>query len=112
MADWGSAESDHIVMRNPMLIAAFTTMFDYAWDLAHPMPGARRDISQDRQLLVLLASGVKDEAIARYLGWGLRTVRRRVAKLMDDLGAQTRFQLGAAAQSRGLLKIGDTESSG
>ena len=112
MSEWGSAESDHIVMRNPMLIAAFTTMFDYAWDLAHPMPGARRDLEQDRQLLVLLASGVKDEAIARYLGWGLRTVRRRVAKLMDDLGAQTRFQLGAAAQSRGLLKIGDTESSG
>jgi len=112
MAEWGSAESDHIVIRNPMLIAAFTTMFDYAWDLAHPMPGARRDISQDRQLLILLASGVKDEAIARYLGWGLRTVRRRVAKLMDDLGAQTRFQLGAAAQSRGLLKAGVTTSSG
>jgi DNA-binding NarL/FixJ family response regulator len=87
-------------------------MFDYAWDLAQPMPGARRDISQDRQLLILLASGFKDEAIARYLGWGLRTVRRRVAKLMDDLGAQTRFQLGAAAQSRGLLKAGVTTSSG
>jgi len=112
MAEWGSAESDHIVIRNPMLIAAFTTMFDFAWDLSHPMPGARRDISQDRQLLILLASGVKDEAIARYLGWGLRTVRRRVAKLMDDLGAQTRFQLGAAAQSRGLLKAGVTTSSG
>jgi len=112
MAEWGSAESDHIVIRNPMLIAAFTTMFDYAWDLAHPMPGARRDVAQDRQLLVLLASGVKDEAIARYLGWGLRTVRRRVAKLMDDLGAETRFQLGVAAQSRGLLETGGTQRSG
>jgi len=112
MAEWGSAESDHIVIRNPMLIAAFTTMFDYAWDLAHPMPGARRDIVQDRQLLTLLASGFKDEAIARYLGWGVRTVRRRVAKLMDDLGAETRFQLGAAAQSRGLLEAGGTPSSG
>jgi len=112
MADWGSAESDHIVIRNPMLISAFTTMFDYAWDLAHPMPGARRDISQDRQLLTLLASGFKDEAIARYLGWGVRTVRRRVAKLMDDLGAETRFQLGAAAQSRGLLNVDRLPPSG
>ena len=112
MADWGSAESDHIVIRNPMLIAAFTTMFDYAWDLAHPMPGARRDITQDRQLLTLLASGFKDEAIARYLGWGVRTVRRRVAKLMDDLGAQTRFQLGAAAQSRALLNVDRLPPSG
>jgi len=112
MAEWGSVESDHIVIRNPMLIAAFTTMFDYAWDLAQPMPGARRDIAQDRQLLTLLASGFKDEAIARYMGWGVRTVRRRVAKLMDDLGAETRFQLGAAAQSRGLLKTGGTQPSG
>ena len=112
MAEWGSAESDHIVIRNPMLIAAFTTMFDYAWDLAHPMPGARTDIARDRQLLTLLASGIKDEAIARYMGWGVRTVRRRVAKLMDDLGAETRFQLGAAAQSRGLLEAGGTPSSG
>ena len=112
MAEWGSAESDHIVIRNPMLIAAFTTMFDYAWDLAHPMPGVRRDIAQDRQLLTLLASGFKDEAIARYLGWGVRTVRRRVATLMDDLGAETRFQLGAAAQSRGLLEVDRVPSSG
>lgn len=112
MAEWGSVESDHIVIRNPMLIAAFTTMFDNAWDLAQPMPGARRDLALDRQLLVLLASGVKDEAIARYLGWGLRTVRRRVAKLMDDLGAETRFQLGVAAQSRGLLEPGGTQLSG
>jgi DNA-binding CsgD family transcriptional regulator len=104
VAEWRSTESDHIIVRNPMLIAAFTAIFDYAWELALPMPGVRRDIAQDRQLLTLLASGFKDEAIARYLGWGVRTVRRRVAKLMDELGAETRFQLGAAAQSRGLLQ--------
>ena len=112
MAEWGSAQSDHIIIRNPMLIAAFTAMFDYAWELALPMPGVRRDIAEDRQLLTLLASGFKDEAIARYLGWGVRTVRRRVAKLMDELGAETRFQLGAAAQSRGLLNAGRRPSSG
>jgi len=112
VAEWQSAESDHIIIRNPMLIAAFTAMFDYAWELALPMPGVRRDIAEDRQLLTLLASGFKDEAIARYLGWGVRTVRRRVAKLMDELGAETRFQLGAAAQSRGLLNAGRRPSSG
>ena len=53
-----------------------------------------------------------EDPIARYLGWGLRTVRRRVAKLMDDLGAETRFQLGVAAQSRGLLETGGTQLSG
>jgi len=112
VAEWRSTESDHIIVRNPMLISAFTTMFDYAWELAQPMPAARPDIARDQQLLTLLASGFKDEAIARHLGWGVRTVRRRVAKLMDDLGAETRFQLGAAAQSRGLLNVDRLPPSG
>ena len=40
--------------------------------------------------------GLKDEAIARFLGVGLRTVRRRIAALMSIHGVDTRFQLGAA----------------
>ncbi len=104
VAQWRSAESDYVFIREPMLIAAFTTMFDYAWGLALPMPGVPSQITEDQQLLMLLASGFKDEAIARYLGWGLRTVRRRVARLMAELGADTRFQLGAAAQRRGMLQ--------
>ena len=112
VAVWRSTESDHVIIRDPMLIAAFTALFDYAWDLALPMPGVRSDTAEDRQLLTLLASGYKDEAIARYLGWGVRTVRRRVAKMMGDHGADTRFQLGAAAQRRGLLKAGRRPTSG
>ena len=109
---WRSTESDHVIIRDPMLIGAFTAMFDYAWELALPMPGIRSDIAEDEQLLTLLASGFKDEAIARYLGWGVRTVRRRVATLMADLGADTRFQLGAAAQRRGLLEADRRPTSG
>ena len=105
-AEWRSIDSDYVVIRDPMLITVFTTMFDYAWELALPMPGIPSDVNEDRLLLRLLARGFKDEAIARYLGWGLRTVRRRVAKLMGELGADTRFQLGAAAQRRGLLEGG------
>ena len=47
-------------------------------------------------MLRLLVAGLKDEAIARYLGCSLRTVRRRVAGLMEHYGADTRFQLGAS----------------
>jgi DNA-binding NarL/FixJ family response regulator len=47
--------------------------------------------------------GAKDETIARQLGVSLRTVRRRVAELMDELGASTRFQAGMEAVRRGLL---------
>jgi len=112
VAQWRSTESDYVMIRDPMLIAAFTAMFDYAWELALPMPGIRSDIAEEQQLLRLLASGFKDEAIARYLGWGLRTVRRRVATMMDELGADTRFQLGAAAQRRGLLEAGRRPAPG
>jgi hypothetical protein len=105
-AEWKSTDSDFVIIRDLMLIAAFTAMFDYAWELALPMPGVHSNLADDRQVLALLASGFKDEAIARYLGWGVRTVRRRVARMMDDLGADTRFQLGAAAQRRGMLDGG------
>lgn len=111
-AEWRSIDSDYVIIRGPMLIAAFTAMFDYAWELALPMPGIRASLAEDRQLLTLMASGFKDEAIARYLGWGLRTVRRRVATMMDDLGTDTRFQLGAAAQRRGLLEADRRPTSG
>ena len=78
-------------------------MFDQAWRTALPMPESTAQLDTDERLLTLLASGLKDEAIARYLGVSLRTVRRRVAVLMELLGAQTRFQLGSAAERRGLL---------
>jgi len=38
--------------------------------------------------------------IARHLGVSLRTVRRRVALLMDEAGVETRFQLGMAVARR------------
>lgn len=47
--------------------------------------------------------GSKDEALARQLGVSLRTVRRRVADLMDEFGATTRFQAGMEAVRRGLV---------
>ena len=54
-------------------------------------------------VLELLMLGSKDESISRQLGISLRTVRRRVAELMDELGAGTRFQAGVESARRGLL---------
>jgi DNA-binding NarL/FixJ family response regulator len=55
----------------------------------------------DRQLVEMLAAGAKDEQIARALGVSLRTVRRRVAALLADLGVRSRFQAGVEAMRRG-----------
>jgi DNA-binding NarL/FixJ family response regulator len=39
--------------------------------------------------------------IARSLGVSLRTVRRRIAELLAELGVESRFQAGAEAVRRG-----------
>lgn len=51
-------------------------------------------IEDARFILECLARGQTDDAIARSLGISTRTLNRRMARMMDALGAQTRFQLG------------------
>jgi len=100
---WGSTEGGAVLVRLPLLVRAFTAVFDDAWRSGLPVPDPSVEQDVDTRLLALLAGGFKDEAIARYLGLSLRTVRRRVAHLADELGVHTRFQLGVVAQRRGLL---------
>jgi DNA-binding GntR family transcriptional regulator len=52
--------------------------------------------TEDDTILTLLASGLKDESIARELGVSTHTVRRRINDLKDRLGVTTRFQAGLA----------------
>ncbi|KUG51867.1 hypothetical protein AVL62_07965 [Serinicoccus chungangensis] len=95
-------DADHLLLRPPAIIDAFTTLFDELWRRAEPV--LSRDASaQDVKLLELLSLGFKDEAIARQMGLGLRTVRRRIAALMEEHGSDTRFQLGLAVSRRGLV---------
>lgn len=54
-------------------------------------------------MLTLLVGGLKDEAIARQLGWSVRTMRRRISRLHEELGAANRFQAGVIAARRGWI---------
>jgi hypothetical protein len=108
---FGVNDGRRLVLRQPSLVAAVTLMFDGLWDKALPVPalegraggGYDEGIGGKRLLLHQLAGGAKDEQIARALGISLRTVRRRVAELLDELGAGSRFQAGAEAVRRGWL---------
>ncbi len=100
---WGEARGAMVELREPAAVAAFRHIFDREWADAVPTPGQQGDYRINDRLLTLLASGLKDEVIARYLGLGVRTVRRRIAELMAQLQVQTRFQLGAVAARRGLF---------
>jgi DNA-binding CsgD family transcriptional regulator len=94
-----------ILVRAPALVSLVTLLFEQYWERSLPL-GVSDDgqAADDRhRILELLVAGTKDESIARQLGLSLRTVRRRVAELMDELGARTRFQAGVEAARRGLL---------
>lgn len=102
----GFADEPRVHVRQRSLVAALTLWFDALWARATPVPelevpDARPDLRQF--LLEQLMAGATDEVIARRLGIGLRTVRRRIAALMSDLGVDTRFQAGAEAVRRGWL---------
>lgn len=102
--DWSDLGAGYRLIRDPALVRVYTTLFDLAWAAGSPVPGAAGGrAADDARLLELLDAGLKDEAVARILGLGLRSVRRHVARLMVEHGVDNRFQLGAAAAAAGLL---------
>ncbi|WP_125037360.1 LuxR C-terminal-related transcriptional regulator [Nocardioides sp. LS1] len=102
----GFADEPRSLVRQRGLVEALTLLFELLWERAAPVPSldrgeARPDLR--RFLLQQLATGAQDEQIARTLGISLRTVRRRVADVLTELGADTRFQAGVEASRRGWL---------
>lgn len=95
--DWGKSSGEHVVLRDPLVVRAFVELFERLWTAGAPVDQSGAD---DDQLVELMRQGLKDEAIARLLGISLRTVRRRVAKLMDDHSVGTRFQLALRLAER------------
>jgi hypothetical protein len=62
-------------------------------------------------LLRLMAAGLKDEAIANRLGIAVRTCRRHMAALLEELGATSRFQAGLKIGQLGLLPVESSRST-
>ncbi|MFJ9605926.1 hypothetical protein ACIRS1_06155 [Kitasatospora sp. NPDC101176] len=95
-----------LLIRPSALLRALAAVFETLWRLAVPatVDGVGLQIDdRDRRILTLMASGATDDAIARRLGLGRRTVVRRVSALLAQLGATTRFQAGVQAARRGWL---------
>jgi DNA-binding CsgD family transcriptional regulator len=102
----GYADSPRTLIRQQGIVEALTLLFEQLWERAAPVAHLERADTRPevrRFLLEQLATGAQDEQIARRLGVSLRTVRRRVAELMADLGADSRFQAGCEAVRRGWL---------
>ncbi|MFV0432901.1 MAG: hypothetical protein ACK5LO_02795 [Leucobacter sp.] len=75
------------------VVLAMHTLFESLWATGVPYP---QTSSGWQSVLELLGEGKTDEQVAEILGIGLRTVRRRIADAMDEFGATSRFELGAA----------------
>lgn len=86
------------LVRHPLIVESLQWLFDAVWDTAIPIvAGTHLENDPRRQMLIsLLMSGSTDTAIANQLGINVRSVRRWIAELMDELGVTTRLQLGAA----------------
>lgn len=102
----GYAAAPRTVVRQRALVEALTLLFEQLWDRAAPLEAGELAAGVDHQrrfLLEQLATGAQDEQIARRLSVSLRTVRRRVADVLAELGAESRFQAGVEAVRRGWL---------
>ncbi|GHD77050.1 hypothetical protein GCM10010317_094360 [Streptomyces mirabilis] len=96
------------LVREESVVAALWRTLSGAWDEARPFDGSydhdsARSTSAliDEAILRLLLNGLEDKVIARRLDISLRTCQRRIADLMDALGARTRLQAGYVLGQRG-----------
>jgi DNA-binding CsgD family transcriptional regulator len=95
------------VVRDTSTLSFLQRAFDLAWDLATPFAGSMDKPALgelQHSILRLLAEGTRDETIARRLGISLRTCRKHVAEIFEQLGAQSRFQAGYLTGERELLR--------
>jgi DNA-binding CsgD family transcriptional regulator len=96
-----------MVLRSPAMVAVLRQFFEHFWatssDLIMEEGGGTVSGTRHREVVRLLASGLTDEAIARKLGLSDRTVRRIVAELMQQVGAESRFQAGVKMVRLGWL---------
>ncbi|MFD4376638.1 hypothetical protein [Streptomyces sp. NPDC058486] len=86
-----------VVLREPSAVAFLCSVFTHVWNLAEPFSTSyttTTSVQLHDSIAARLITGAKDEQIARKLGMSLRTCRRHIAQLMEDLGAESRFQAG------------------
>ena len=86
------------IVRHTLLVEALQWLFEAVWEAAVPIQTTLKGENDPRRqmLISLLMTGSTDSAIANTLNINVRSVRRWISELMDELGVTTRLQLGAA----------------
>ncbi|MBT3155285.1 helix-turn-helix transcriptional regulator [Streptomyces sp. CHD11] len=92
-------EGGAVVVQESSLVNFLYSCFEHVWATAKEFDIRRAEtevISRDmkQEIVKMLISGVKDEAIARRLGVSVRTCRKHIGQVMQMFGATSRFQFG------------------
>ncbi|MFE6908454.1 hypothetical protein [Streptomyces erythrochromogenes] len=104
-SDDAGTDGAALVFGDSLLHGAALPLFESLWARATPVGSPVSPLSAEQgELLGLLASGLKDETIARRLGVHVHTARRRITRMLEELDADTRFQAGVQAAIRGWLQ--------
>jgi sugar-specific transcriptional regulator TrmB len=105
-----TAEPAALVVRASGLLDLLSGLFESVWREALPLRLGVDGVTEtqpdgpdatDLEVLSLLLAGMTDASVAKQLDLGLRTVQRRVKRLMEFSGVTTRLQLGWHAYERG-----------
>lgn len=109
--DPGDQHGSSLIVRSSTLLDALYTLFEMLWDRASPISFSGSNEYELEQidtltsaevedLMALLAAGLNDKSIVEELDMSHRTLHRRIAALMQELGARTRYQAGWLAALR------------
>ncbi|WP_073951319.1 helix-turn-helix transcriptional regulator [Streptomyces kebangsaanensis] len=105
-----TAEPTALVVHASGLLELLYGLFESVWRDALPLRLGTSGVVEeapdgpdatDLEVLSLLLAGLTDASVAKQLDLGLRTVQRRVKRLMELTGVTTRLQLGWHAYERG-----------
>ncbi|MFJ3303694.1 helix-turn-helix domain-containing protein [Streptomyces sp. NPDC086549] len=111
-----TAEPAALVVHASGLLELLSGLFESVWRSALPLRLGARGVTErqpdgpdgtDLEVLSLLLAGLTDASVAKQLDLGLRTVQRRVKRLMELAGVTTRLQLGWHAYERGWVARND-----
>lgn len=88
-----------VVIQERSLIDFLHSCFEHVWATAKEFDTRRAEIDviggdMKKEIVKMLISGAKDEAIARRLGISVRTCRKHIGQVMQMFGATSRFQFG------------------
>ncbi|MET9960285.1 LuxR C-terminal-related transcriptional regulator [Streptomyces sp. NPDC006326] len=96
------------IVREPTLVSFLCSVFDHLWDGATPFAPETNKATATaddvkHSIMRLMSKGFKDEMVARRLGMSVRTCRRHIAEITEELEATSRFQAGFNVAMSGIL---------